>query len=171
MQNDVSKQERLLADANQKLQSVLPRLDMIRAEIAGATINRGIVISTIEEVKKSAASVQELNDAAAASLAAISTDKPSRTGANWQVAREKEREGFMALIDGKFDAAGKAFQASEDAVNGYHYAYELARLVRKRRADLDDPAKRKDVFREIVTRYTLGAPRELVDRLRELAGS
>jgi len=86
-----------------------------------------------------------------------------------QIASQKEREGFENLIAGKYDDAIKSFQASEDAYNSYHQVYELARLLRSRRQDMNDENKRKETFQIIVDKYSYGAPLDLLNQLRTIA--
>jgi len=86
-----------------------------------------------------------------------------------QIASQKEREGFENLIAGKYDDAIKSFQASEDAYNSYHQVYELARLLRSRRQDMNDENKRKETFQIIVDKYSYGAPSDLLNQLRTIA--
>lgn len=86
-----------------------------------------------------------------------------------QIASQREREGFEHLIAGKYDDAIKAFQASEDAYNSYHQVYELAKLLRSRRQDLNDENKRKEVFQVIVDKHSYGAPSDLLNQLKKMA--
>jgi hypothetical protein len=88
-----------------------------------------------------------------------------------QEAAQKEREGFEKLITGDYDSAAASFEAAEQAYHSYHSAYEIAHLLRLRSADLNDPARRKAVLQEIVSRHAYGAPPDLLQRLRELANS
>jgi len=169
LENEVKNQRTLLADVNQQLQSSLQRLDSLKAHFNPATPDGKAVLEALAEARQSVQTAQEINETTAASLTSPATDKLTRSVSNWQLARDEEREGFKDLISGQFDDAAKAFQASENAVNGYHYAYELARLIRKRRSDLDDTVKRKDVLRTIITQYSRGAPKDLIDRLGELS--
>jgi hypothetical protein len=85
---------------------------------------------------------------------------------NASLAREKEREGFTNLLKEDYDNAIRAFAAAEDAYNGYHYAYEITRLLKRNRSTLADPIKRKEILRTIVSKYSAGAPTDLMDDLR-----
>jgi hypothetical protein len=84
-------------------------------------------------------------------------------------AKEYERYGFQCLIDGRYNDAWAYFVDAENADNGYHMAYEIARLIRLRRPDLDDPVKRKEVLSQIVGQYSLGAPLDLLNKLKALS--
>jgi hypothetical protein len=88
-----------------------------------------------------------------------------------QEAAQQEREGFERLIKGDYEGAADAFAAAEQAYHSYHSAYEISRLLRARAADLNDPARRKSVLQEIVSRHAYGAPPDLIQRLREAANS
>lgn len=93
----------------------------------------------------------------------------SREKNNLQDAREKEREGFQSLVDGKYADAASAFEASERAYPTYHWVYELGRLLRTRKERWNDPSKMKPALQQIVTDYAYGAPADLLEQLRAKA--
>jgi len=163
-----------LADVSQLVESQKQRLERLKSEVESLTGNRDALLkreallAQVGEIQRSAMEVQAINLSATENL---SNPTVYRTASRWQQAREQEQKGFQALIDGRFEEALTAFQAAEDAVNGYHYAYELARLLRGRRGAFSDPAKRRDILKLIVERYTRGAPPEFVERLKALAAS
>jgi hypothetical protein len=86
-----------------------------------------------------------------------------------QIASQKEREGFQNLIAGKYDDAIKSFQDSEGTYPGYHSVYELAKLIRSRRQDMNDESKRKEVFQLILDKYSYGVPSDLLNELKLMA--
>ena len=86
-----------------------------------------------------------------------------------QIASQKEREGFENLVAGKYDDAIKSFQASEDAYNSYHQVFELSKLLRSRRQDVNDENKRREIFQLIVDKYSYGAPPDLLNQLKIMA--
>lgn len=85
----------------------------------------------------------------------------------FQKASQKEREGFEALIAGKYDDAIKAFQDSESIYNSYHQVYELARLINDHKQEMIDENKRNEIFKLIIDRYSYRAPQDLLDQLKE----
>jgi len=169
LQDSLAKTKRMLEEGSSQLQNVQQRLVELQGEIATASSSKEALLRTVGELRKSTSAVQQISDNTAESLSDAAARTSPTTAAKWRTAQEMERQGFIALIESRFDDAAKAFQASEDAANGYHYAYELARLIRKRRTDLQDPPKRKEVFKIIATSYSGGAPKELIDRLRDLS--
>lgn len=86
-----------------------------------------------------------------------------------KTAQIKEREGFQSLISGNYDVAIKAFQASEDAYNTYHQVYELAKFIREHKNQFSDPAKKKELFQEIVKEFPYGAPPDLWKEVKAIA--
>lgn len=92
--------------------------------------------------------------------------------ANAGLAQAKEREGFSSLIAGRFEEARAAFEAAESASPGFQGVYEIARLLRSRRAQLENPATnsvaKREIDRMIVERYRWGAPRDLLVLLDSL---
>ena len=84
-------------------------------------------------------------------------------------ASEKEREGYLKLIEGDYESAITAFQDAENAFNSYHQAYEIVRFLKSRKQDLNDPMRRTAVFQEIVKTYSAYAPKDLLNKLKSLA--
>jgi hypothetical protein len=76
-----------------------------------------------------------------------------------------ERQGFQALLDGRYDDATKAFEAAEVAYPTYHSVYEIARELRTERSKLDDPQQRKQVIKHILGTWRV--PSEFRDRMKE----
>lgn len=85
------------------------------------------------------------------------------------IAEEKQREGFQSLIDGNYDNAAKAFQEAEDAKNGYNAVYELARLIRANKNQMGNDAKRKEIFKVIADKLSIGAPQDLLAKIKTIA--
>ncbi len=86
-----------------------------------------------------------------------------------QIASEKEREGFQNLISSKYDNAISSFEASEKAYPTYHNVYELSKLIKSRKQDLNDSNKRKQVFQQIVSNYSYGIPADLLAQIKEIS--
>ncbi len=88
---------------------------------------------------------------------------------NSEAASKFEAQGFTYLLAGEFDKAIEAFDKSENSYPTYHQVYEISRLLRKERANLDNPEKRKQIFQQIVNEMPYGAPPEMLDQLKKLA--
>jgi hypothetical protein len=86
------------------------------------------------------------------------------------LARQKERAGFQALLDGDFAKAQEDFRQSEGAYPGYHQVYEIGRLLRSRQKDFNNSTVRKQIAQTIVEQYYRGAPPDLFEQLRQSAG-
>lgn len=76
-----------------------------------------------------------------------------------------EREGFEELLAGDLERAWRAFQASEDAVNGYRISYEMAGLLRTRRNRFNDPSTTKEILSILVDRYIDAVPSDLREQV------
>jgi predicted nucleic acid-binding Zn-ribbon protein len=63
-----------------------------------------------------------------------------------QIAKDKEREGFQNLIAGNYNSAIAAFQASEETYHTFHNLYDIARLLKQNKSQMNDPAMKKEVF-------------------------
>lgn len=101
--------------------------------------------------------------------AQVINDIKTSTSEKIQIARAKEREGFQALIDGDYERAISALQASEDVYNSYNQVYELARFLRKNKEFLKDPTKRPAIFQQIVKQFPYGAPTDLWAQVKLIA--
>lgn len=113
-------------------------------------------------------SVTNLQQSAQLTTQSLNTSESGETQ-KYRIARDKEREGFQDLINGDYDGAQAAFEASENAYNSYHNVYELARLVRDNKSQLSNPAKKKEVFQKIVKDLSYGAPPDLLAQIKTLA--
>jgi len=80
-----------------------------------------------------------------------------------------EAQGFTYLLAGEFDKAITAFDKAETSYPSFHQVYEISRLLRKERDSLDDPEKRRQVYRQIVNDMNYKAPKELIDKLKKIA--
>ena len=144
-----------LEEASKQVADVEASLTALQSQLASDQISKDAFAKAITD---SAQEVKKISSNTARDLA-----KPL------DIAHEMELQGFNALVDGNFEAAQSAFQASENAVNGYHHSYELARLLRQRRDDLKDPVKKKEILQTIITKYYGYAPPEQIQKLREMA--
>jgi hypothetical protein len=160
--------------AKQKFNSdlVLKALESNSAEERLKTLNLLVETNLLQDTNiqqgvKNYAKANQNNPSGIPQVSATSTvddlSKPLK------FAKSKEQEGYKELFEGNFEAAQQAFEAAEDTVKGYHNAYELAGLLRKRIDDLKDPNKRKEVFQNIIKQYYGYATPEQLKKLRELA--
>lgn len=84
-------------------------------------------------------------------------------------ASQQEREGFEHLLAGRYDAAIESFERAETIYPSFHSVYEISRLLRRERIQLDDPAGRSRVLLQIADNFSWGAPDDLLKKLREEA--
>ncbi len=68
-----------------------------------------------------------------------------------------EREGFQHLLAGRYDDAIRAFASAEKIYPTYHSVYEIGRLLRERRSDLENPTARKEILARIEKTYMVPA--------------
>jgi len=93
----------------------------------------------------------------------------SESTKDFKAAAKFETQGFTHLLAGELDQAITAFTNAEVNATSYHQVYEIARLLHKERANLDDPEKRRQVYQQIVNDMSYGAPPEMLEQLRKLA--
>ena len=92
---------------------------------------------------------------------------------NYQLAAQKEREGFEKLNNGKVDEAIQAFEGAEAAYPSFHQAYEISRLLKEKRTALKDPVTgpetQQQVKRQIADKLSWGAPRSAIQQMQQAA--
>ncbi|MDM8554928.1 hypothetical protein QUF75_09385 [Desulfococcaceae bacterium HSG7] len=88
---------------------------------------------------------------------------------DFKAASKFEAQGFTYLLSGEFDKAITAFNKAEISFPSYHQVYEISRLLRKEKADLDNPEKRRQIYLQIVNEMSYGAPSEMLEQLKKLA--
>jgi len=146
-------------DRDEKAQDLAVVIESIPQETLKQTVEKNPEIKQIVEQVKEAKPITRPNPI---------SNRPAQPK-DKKTALEKEREGFQALIAGNYDGAMAAFQASEDAYNSFNNVYELARLLRSNKSQMNNPAKRKEVFQTIVKKYSFGAPRDLWQQVVSIA--
>jgi hypothetical protein len=98
-------------------------------------------------------------------IAAIQKEKTSS-----QLAIDKEREGFLSLLNEKFDSALISFEVAERAFPTYHNVSEIADLLRKNKANFSNPEVRRSILIRIIQEYSWGIPDDIKDQIRKTAG-
>jgi hypothetical protein len=83
-----------------------------------------------------------------------------------QLARQRELEGYRALIAGRFPEARSAFEDSEKALPGYHHSYEIARLLKKNEKNLGDPSVQKQILNTVVKDYYGYIPSDMLNEMK-----
>jgi len=83
------------------------------------------------------------------------------------LAKSKWIQGFTALVNNEIEKAISAFTEAENACNGYHHAYELARYLRSKANIASDLEGRKVILRKVVSDYSGFAPKESIDALKK----
>ncbi len=90
---------------------------------------------------------------------------------DYQTAVARERDGFQHLINSRYDDAIAAFDDAEAAYSQFHQVYEIGRLLRANRDELDTDGGRLAVLRRIVEDMSWKAPPDLLARLRAEIGA
>jgi hypothetical protein len=166
---------------NVKMKNSKYQLDNIQRRIDGATndLNKVLLVlnsknsspksgQILADVKSTLNQINKLNNNAASDFRNPVSE--ATLTKDLLTAKNKEQAGFQALVDGNFTGAAGAFQDAENAYNGYHWAYELARLLRdQNRNGLKTESDKKALLLTIVSKYSRGAPQDLIDKLKQLA--
>lgn len=154
---------------NAELDSQKTALANIKKEIAEAQ-SRAVNPETKDALQQASKNITQLQQSVAATSESISAPESPATNlfrTKVQTAREKEREGFQALIVSDYARAAAAFQASEDALNGYHSVHEIGKALRDSRSSWNDPATMTEVKRKIVSEHSYLAPSDLLAKLKD----
>jgi cell division protein FtsL len=139
--------------------------ELARTQLALKTVSKEVPQPVLEQTIKSNPEIKQAYEDAQVAAPYM---RPTNTKDD-ATAAAKEREGFQALIDGQYDRAIAAFQSAENAYNGYHMVYDLAILLRRNKAKMNDPAGKKAVFQTIVKSYSYKAPADLWPKVVSIA--
>lgn len=132
--------------------------------VVGAAVLLAAVVGVIALMRRGDTPPRQNNTAQATPTAA-----PTPAPTNETLAAAKEREGFQHLLDGRYDQAIASLKESEAAFPQYHSVHEVARLLERSRASLDNPDNRNRVLLFILSKYTV--PEDLRAKLRAAAGA
>lgn len=158
----VSKVEPELADDLHKL----------TASYYESKVKSDISKGQVESADSIVSAAKSVGGPAAAQIIAAVAAAPQTQQAidKFALARQKERDGFQALLNGKFAEAQQDFEQSEAAYNGYHQVYEIARVLRTslkaNPKSFDDPAAKKKILEKIIQEDYRGAPADLFLQLK-----
>jgi hypothetical protein len=145
-----------IAEAEQRLQETTAQVNESQAPQ---------VHMAVAEIKTILGQARQSNNEAIEDLQRL----PQQTVPNHQIAESKEQEGFEKLITGDYAGSAQAFKDSDKAFPGFHNAYELFRIINTNRSNFDDPVKRKEIIRTIATKYSYGAKREFIEKLKNIS--
>ncbi|GEM_PF-4485472 len=81
-------------------------------------------------------------------------------------ASAEEKKAFQALTEGRYDEAIKAFDAAERAYNGYNNVWEISRLLKVNKAEMNNPVKKREVFETIEKKYSWRAPADSLQKIK-----
>ena len=116
--------------------------------------------------------VPELNSNLEGNIKSIVSNRFVKTdNKNVELAKELEDKGFSYLIQGDMEMAINSFTQSENAYNGYHMVYDIARYLKanKDKLELNNPESRKLVYATILSKYSWNMPEIYRSKLTELS--
>jgi signal transduction histidine kinase len=98
--------------------------------------------------------------------------KNDTSASNLVLARRFENEGYLCLLDRDVQCAITAFRKSENAFNGYHQVYEIARFLDRNKQALSDPAHEfwQTTYSTILKDYNWKMPEDFKEQLIKLSG-
>jgi hypothetical protein len=164
LDKDIAQKEHAAQEAQALLLEQQKTLDKTKADLS--ELSQKLSLAKNKELQASTERLQQLRTEAAQAIETLEKPLPPQRTHDFETARRQEQAGFKALAAGDIDEARKDFQASEDAANGYHYVYELARELRP--AAISDPAKKRAALQKILDLYLGGAPTDVVAKIREM---
>jgi hypothetical protein len=96
--------------------------------------------------------------------------KTDTSAMNPELARRYENEGYLCLLDRDVQCAITAFRKSENAFNGYHQVYEIARFLDQNKQSLSDPAHEfwQTAYKTILKDYSWKMPEDFREQLMKL---
>ncbi len=108
----------------------------------------------ITDIQQTVSNINQVSKYAVANIDMKSSSFKISAYKNEASAKQYEQEGYKALIDGDIEKAISAFTASENAYNGYHQVYELARYLRTNTAQFAVPDGRKDMIGVVLGKFS-----------------
>ena len=160
--------ERLMAKVVEP--GVAKEFEDIVARYYRVQIDSEVKAGNFENVEKTVSAAKAFGGGAAEQV--VKSIKQNSNAAkkleDYQVASIEERKGFESLVAGKYDEARQHFENAESSYPGYHNVYEIARLLRRKKAELENPEARKKVLITILTSYSYKAPADLLEQLKML---
>ena len=160
----IASKEQVLDEQAAQLADLQSKLQATQAEISKAGATRESLAKAVEDLKQSVRQAEQSTTEATQSLS-----KPLTATRDVALARDLELKGYQALTEKRFDDALSAFNSSENAANGYHYSYEIARLLRQRKDDLGTASGQREVLAKVASKYSGYATPEQRQKLLELA--
>lgn len=89
---------------------------------------------------------------------------------NFELALQKELEGFNFLLARDIDGAIDAFSSSENAYNSFHQVYEIEIFLKNKKKSnrLQDDEFWKSIYRELLEKYSWKMPLVIKSQLEKL---
>ena len=78
-------------------------------------------------------------------------------------AKSKEMAGFTYILKKDLKNALERFQEAEYAYPSYHNVYEIGKLLRRQ----NDNPDWKAIYKEIVSKYSWGVPKDIIEELKK----
>jgi hypothetical protein len=143
------------------------QLNQITEDFYKSDLNSKIKSGDLQGAEKIVSAAQMVNSPISTSIiAAAKQDEAAyKKIQNVQLAAQKERQGFEALLSGNDDDAVADFRASDAAYPTYHQVFELARLLTSHKKELGDPVGRQAIFKTILDHYSYGMPDDIRSEL------
>lgn len=167
-----------IALAKSQLQTVVDSVNEMNrhitelaGQLASSTTSTPQAKETIADIQQTANNINQVGKYAVANIDMKNNSFKVSTFKNEPLARLKWKEGFDALVNNDMEKAIAAFTASENAWNGYHNAYELARYLRSKANIASDPSVRKEIIYKVLNDYSGFAPKESIAALKKESGS
>lgn len=82
-------------------------------------------------------------------------------------ASQLEKDGYSALVNDQFDIALARFTEAEKISPSIHMSYEISRYLKKNKDMFASPDVRKEIKKEIIKKYSWGAPQTQLSRMKE----
>lgn len=85
----------------------------------------------------------------------------------YKIALEHEEEAFDFMLKGEYQKAIASFESAENIYPSFHQVYEIARLLRKEKANMGNESVKEKVFKRIINDYSWKAPEKYLLKLKE----
>jgi hypothetical protein len=164
LQSRIASKQRALDEQSEQSLVLDAKLKAIQGELTQAVTTRESLSRTLTSLRTAVAQTVQSNEQTSQVLS-----KPLKDSGDRNVASAFDAKGYQLLSSGDLRGAEAAFAAAENAFNGYHFSYEIARLLRRNKDTLDEPTTKREVYQAVSSKYSAYASPEQQKTLKELS--
>lgn len=157
-----------LMDAVLQSEALKQSIGRIVEDYLSVKFNQSIQNNDIESAKDILDAAKTMGGTVGENIAKkIETDAGSKAVlTQYQRAREKELEGFKALIHKDFNIALEKFKEAYSIYKDLHSVSEIYHLLDSNKNNFDDSEVHRKIYKEIIEKYSWKVPNDIISALK-----